>query len=108
VDKSGERSWQAEVHRLQGELLLQVATVEADRSVAVTDAAELCFQRALAVARPQRARSLELRAAMSLGRLWLRLGRRTAAAELLTPVYRRFTEASILLTCRRPRRWSKR
>jgi predicted ATPase len=92
VDQSGERSWQAEVHRLRGELLLQEASGEADRSVAVTEAAELCFQGALAVARHQRARSLELRAAMSLSRLWGRLGRRTAASELLTPVYRQFTE----------------
>jgi predicted ATPase len=92
VDKSGERSWLAEVHRLHGELLLQAGGGERDGSVAATEAAEACFQRALAVARHQRARSLELRAAMSLSRLWQRLGRRTAASELLTPVYTRFTE----------------
>ena len=92
ADKSGKRSWLAEVHRLQGELLLQEASSEAGRSVAVTEAAELCFQRALAVARHQRATSLELRAAMSLSRLWQCQGKREEARRMLADIYGRFTE----------------
>ena len=56
------------------------------------DAAEACFQRALDVARRQEARSLELRAAMSLSRLWQQQGKRTEARELLAPIYGWFTE----------------
>jgi len=54
--------------------------------------AEACFRRALAIARAQEARSLELRAAMSLSRLWLRQGKRTTAHQLLPEVYGWFTE----------------
>ena len=54
--------------------------------------AEACFQQALDIARHQQAKSLELRAAMSLGRLWQRQGKRTEAYELLAPVYGWFTE----------------
>jgi predicted ATPase len=54
--------------------------------------AEACFRQALDIARQQQAKSLELRAAMSLSRLWQQQGRRTAAYELLAPVYSWFTE----------------
>jgi predicted ATPase len=54
--------------------------------------AEAWFRQALDVARRQQAKSLELRAAMSLSRLWQRQGRRTEAYELLAPVYGWFTE----------------
>jgi predicted ATPase len=54
--------------------------------------AETCFQQALTVARRQQAKSLELRAAMSLARLWQHQGKRAAAHELLAPVYGWFTE----------------
>jgi predicted ATPase len=54
--------------------------------------AETCFQRALDVARRQEAKSLELRAAMSLSRLWQQQGKRTEAYELLAPIYGWFTE----------------
>jgi predicted ATPase len=54
--------------------------------------AESCFQRALDVARRQQARSFELRAAMSLSRLWQRQGNRDAAHPLLAEVYGWFTE----------------
>jgi predicted ATPase len=50
------------------------------------------LQRALALARRQEAKSLELRAAMSLARLWQQQGKRTKAYELLTPIYGWFTE----------------
>jgi predicted ATPase len=54
--------------------------------------AEACFQQALAVARRQQAKSLELQAAMSLSRLWQRQGKRAEARELLAPIYGWFTE----------------
>jgi predicted ATPase len=54
--------------------------------------AEACFQQALAVARRQQAKALELRAAMSLSRLWQRQGRRADAHQLLTEIYGWFTE----------------
>jgi predicted ATPase len=54
--------------------------------------AEACFQQALAVARSQQARSLELRAAISLSRLWQQQGQRAAARELLAPLYGWFSE----------------
>jgi predicted ATPase len=71
VHNTGERWWEAELDRLHGELLLA-------RSVEHHTAAETCFQQALAIARRQGGKSLELRAAMSLSRLWLRQGKRTA------------------------------
>jgi predicted ATPase len=58
----------------------------------VRSEAEVCFQQALTIARRQQAKSLELRAAMSLARLWQRQGKRAEARELLAPVYGWFTE----------------
>jgi predicted ATPase len=83
--KSGALWWEAELHRLRAELLLQ-------HSVAQPEEAEACFRQALAVARRQQARSLELRATMSLSRLWQRQGKRVEARDLLTPIYGWFTE----------------
>jgi predicted ATPase len=85
VEHTGERNCEAEVYRVKGELLLQQAVPDAPQ-------AEECFQQALAVARRQQARSWELRAAMSLSRLWQQQGKRTAARELLAPIYGWFTE----------------
>jgi predicted ATPase len=85
LGKSEVQWWEAELHRLRGELLLQHA-------VAQPEEAEACFQQALAVARRQQAKSLELRAAMSLSRLWQRQGESHAARELLAPIYGWFTE----------------
>jgi hypothetical protein len=77
--------WAAEIQRLRGVLLLrQPGTPQAE--------AEAWLQRALDVARRQEAKSLELRAAMSLGRLWQQQGKRTEAYDLLAPVYGWFTE----------------
>jgi len=85
VEQHEERWWEAEVCRLRGVLLLrQTETPQAE--------AAACFQRALDVARRQEAKSLELRAAMSLSRLWQQQGKRVEAYELLTPVYGWFTE----------------
>jgi predicted ATPase len=85
VETTGERYYEAELHRLQGELLLQHAAPEVSH-------AEACFQQSLAIARRQQAKSLELRAAMSLGRLWQRQGKRDEARALLAPIYGWFTE----------------
>jgi predicted ATPase len=75
----------AEVYRLQGELLLRQAVPEVAQ-------AEACFQQALAITRHQQAKSWELRAAMSLSRLWQRQGKRDDARELLAPIYGWFSE----------------
>jgi predicted ATPase/class 3 adenylate cyclase len=85
LGKSEVQWWEAELHRLRGELLLQ-------HTVAQPGEAEACFQQALAVARRQQAKSLELRAAMSLSRLWQRQGKCTEAHQLLAEVYGWFTE----------------
>jgi predicted ATPase/class 3 adenylate cyclase len=74
-----------EAYRLQGEFLLRQAVPDAAQ-------AEVCFQHALTVARRQQARSYELRAAMSLSRLWQQQGKRADAHALLAPVYSWFTE----------------
>jgi predicted ATPase len=85
IEQHDERWWEAEVHRLRGVLLLRQTVPEQEE-------AETCFHQALAVARRQQAKSLELRAAMSLARLWQHQGKRTEAYELLAPVYNWFTE----------------
>ena len=79
------RFWEAEIHRLQGILVLrQPGTPQAE--------VEAWLQRALDIARRQEAKALELRAAMSLGRLWQQQGKRQAAYDLLAPLYHWFTE----------------
>jgi predicted ATPase len=79
------RWWEAEIYRLQGELLLHLPSPDVSQ-------AEASFHQALDVARRQQAKALELRAAMSLSRLWQRQGKRQEARQLLADVYRRFTE----------------
>jgi predicted ATPase len=76
---------EAELHRLKGEWLLEHRRTEPSE-------AELCFERALAVAQKQDARTLQLRAATSLARLWLTQGKRAEARDLLAPIYNWFTE----------------
>jgi predicted ATPase len=85
VDQHASVMWEAELHRLKGELLL---THSAEHQAE----AEACFCQALDIARQQQAKSLELRAAMSLGRLWQRQGQTEQARQLLTGVYAWFTE----------------
>ena len=80
-----ERWWEAEVHRLQGELLLRLPRPDIPQATA-------CFHQALAVARHQQAKALELRAALSLSRLWQQQSKRDQARQLLTAVYSWFTE----------------
>jgi class 3 adenylate cyclase/predicted ATPase len=85
VETTKEKWCEAEVHRLAGEIALM--SPERD-----TARAQAYFERALSVARAQQAKSWELRAAMSLARLWLDQGKRQQARELLAPVYGWFTE----------------
>src|SRR5439155_19973974 len=80
-----ERVYEAEVYRLRGELLLR-------QSAAQQGKAEAGLQQALAVARRQQAKSLELRAATSMSRLWQQQGRRKEAHDLLAPIHGWFTE----------------
>ena len=85
MEQHEERWWEAEVYRLRGVLLLrQPGMPQAE--------AEAWLQRALDVAHRQEAKSLELRAAMSLSRLWQQQGKRAEARELLAEIYGWFTE----------------
>jgi predicted ATPase len=101
VEKTGERFWEAELYRLKGEVLLQQSTsvgallaapMVGRACPAPTEEAETCFQWALDIARHQQAKSLELRAAMSLSRLWKQRGKRVEARALLAEIYGWFTE----------------
>ena len=82
---TGQAFYDAELHRLKGEILLELQ----DHS---EDEAESLFREAIEIARGQESKSLELRAATSLARLWQRQGKRDEARELLAPVYDWFTE----------------
>ena len=88
VATTAERRWEAELYRLQGELLLRAK----GRRPKAEWTPEACFRQALAVARQQQAKTLELRAAMSMSRLWQQQGKRDEAIELLAPIYGWFTE----------------
>jgi len=84
-EKTEDRWREAEVNRIAGEIALKSPEPDAAK-------AEACFQRALTVARQQQAKSWELRAAMSMARLWHDQGKPQKARELLAPVYGWFTE----------------
>ena len=83
IETKEERALEAEVHRLRGNLLRATG----DRS-----AAEQSYHRALAIAKRQSAKLWELRAAVSLARLWRDQGKRTEARDLLAPIYAWFSE----------------
>ena len=85
VEQHEERWWEAEISRLRGVLLLR-------QTVPQHAEAEAWLQRALDVARRHEAKSLELRAARSLARLWQQQGKRQEAHDLLAPMYGWFTE----------------
>jgi class 3 adenylate cyclase/tetratricopeptide (TPR) repeat protein len=85
VERSKEKWCEAEVHRVAGEIALKSLAPD-------TEKAEKYFDHALVVARQQQAKSWELRAAMSMARLWLSQGKPQQARELLAPVYGWFTE----------------
>jgi predicted ATPase len=83
ADATGEHKWDAELHRLTGTVLL------AENKL---DEGQASLQQAIRVAQAQQAKSLELRAARDLARLWGEQGRRAEARDLLAPVYAWFTE----------------
>src|SRR5277367_3815592 len=85
VETTKARIWEAQVHRTAGEIALMSPEPDAAK-------AEGYFDRALAVARKQQAKSWELRAAMSMARLLRDQGKRQEARDLLAPVYGWFTE----------------
>jgi predicted ATPase len=85
VETTKERWWEAEVHRSAGEIELLSPAPDAAKG-------EAYFERALEVAHQQQAKSWELRAAMSMARLWRDQGKRDEARDLLAPVYNWFTE----------------
>jgi predicted ATPase len=85
VDTTGERYFAAEVYRLKGELLLR-------QTIPDETQAETCLHQALDIARHQQTRAWELRAAVSLARLWQRQGKRAEAQRMLAEVYGWFTE----------------
>jgi predicted ATPase len=85
IETTKETWYEADVHRIAGEIALM--SPERD-----TARAEAYFERALEVARAQQAKSWELRAATSMARLWREQGKRDEARELLAPIYGWFTE----------------
>jgi class 3 adenylate cyclase/predicted ATPase len=84
VEASGDRSWEADLHRLNGELLFSLGSNSCE--------IEACLEMAIAVAAKQTAKSLQLRASTSLARLWREQNKRTQAISLLEPLYNWFTE----------------
>ena len=103
ADKTGERYYEAELYRLKGELTLQKFQVSGSKfqvpspqhptpSTQAEAEAEACFQKAIEIAQRQQAKSLELRAATSLARLWQQQGKRDEARHLLAEIYGWFTE----------------
>jgi len=102
VDKTGARENEAELYRLKGELTLQkefnvqgstfqVAGTRAPMSDTQGEA-EACFLKAIEIAQRQQAKSLELRAVLSLSRLWQQQGKKEEARQLLSEIYHWFTE----------------
>ena len=107
VEKNDERFYEAEVYRIHGELTLaheiksQKAKGKSQKSENPNPKsqilephveAEACFLKAIDIARQQQAKSLELRAVMSLARLWQQQGKRAEAHKLLSEIYHWFTE----------------
>src|SRR5262249_40086329 len=104
-DRHRERYYQAELYRLKGELVLKQPTVRAVSHAAMVGKtvvessqqstitkAELCFDESIKIAQQQKAKSLELRAAMSMARLYQNQGKREDARALVAQIYDRFTE----------------
>ncbi|NOT60971.1 MAG: AAA family ATPase, partial [Acidobacteria bacterium] len=91
VERTGERVWEAELWRIKGELLLKSAASDSQASGAQAEA-EICYRKALEIARRQSAKAWELRATMSLARLWQQQGKREAARQMLAEIYGWFTE----------------
>jgi len=98
VEANGERWWEAELHRLKGELLCRLPRPELSQATS-------CFHQALEVACSQQAKSLELRAALSLSRLGQQHGKQDQARQLLTEIYSGFTEGFETLDLQEARMW---
>ena len=105
VDRTGERTYEAELYRLKGTLTLQQANQKSkgksqkskvepntEHFTPSTQEAEACFLKAIEIARKQSAKSFELRAVMSLARLWQQQGKQHAARDMLSAIYNWFTE----------------
>ncbi len=109
VNKTGERWYEAELYRLKGTLTLQSRQSQASQRQVEDDSentnpqhpalsthaeaeAEVCFLKAIEIARKQQAKSLELRAVMSLAHLWQNQGKKEEAHEMLVEIYGWFTE----------------
>jgi predicted ATPase len=98
VERTDERFYEAELHRLKGKLLLDYGLKEQisfNPQSAIHNPqleAEACFHKSIEIARRQNAKSLELRAVISLARLWQRQGRQTEARERLAEIHGWFTE----------------
>jgi predicted ATPase len=108
VAKNDERFYKAELYRIKGELTLQQGTKDWKLGTGSSSSqapslkpqipsevlweAEECFLKAIGIAQKQQAKSLELRAVMSLARLWQRQDKHAEARDLLSPVYHWFTE----------------
>jgi hypothetical protein len=102
----GERFWEAELYRLKGTLTLKQFNVQGStfnvanpqplipdtQYLAPSTQAEACFHKAIEIARKQSAKSLELRAVMSLSRLWQKQDRKEEARKMLAEIYNWFTE----------------
>jgi DNA-binding SARP family transcriptional activator/predicted ATPase len=89
ANQGGERLWEADIYRLKGELLLKA---KAERRKASPESPEDCFLEAIKIARAQQAKFLELRATMSLCRLWQKQGKREKARQMLVEIYNWFSE----------------
>lgn len=94
VNKDGERDYEAELYRIKGELTLQKFQVPGSQFQATDPRgeAEACFRQAIAIAQKQHAKSLELRAVMSLVRLWRQQAKTAEARQMLVEIYGWFTE----------------
>src|SRR5262249_23502127 len=103
VDRTGGRVYAAELQRLTGELTLQKFQVPGSKFQATSPQhltpnpqaeaeAEACFHKAIEIARQQQAKSLELRATVSLTRLWQQQGKKEEARQMLAEIYGWFTE----------------
>ncbi len=102
VDKTGERYYEAELYRLKGELSPQSGVRSPQSKITspqhpalntqAEPEAEACFLKAIEIARRQQAKSLELRAVMSLSRLWQQQGKKAEARQMLEEIYDWFTE----------------
>ncbi|NOT54897.1 MAG: hypothetical protein HOP18_09855 [Deltaproteobacteria bacterium] len=117
MDKSGERFYEAELYRLYGELSLRMGERETRQTgkeekispsplhPLAHSSPEECFLKAIEVAQHQQAKSLELRAAMSLARLWQNQGKRKEAHKLLAEIYGWFTEGAFGYSYTARSRW---